>query len=409
MRAQRGVLLIATLLVACSGKGKKKAEEKPPIAEPSTASDAASADAWAIAHSPVPEYTPEQRQAYREHLEAGRKLAHAAKWGEACREFEAALAAVPMDARALSELGWATFQAGDYDRARQANADSVRVAVEPALKAAGLYNLGRVAEATGEREQAAQLYRESIRLRPNEDVEERLEALGETAPAPTSVMAQSLPCTAPAPRDRMCPCLVAALARSPLADAASEGLTCRTEPSGLAKLEVARVSSEREEVFYLIDGSDVGWSVAARLGKTFNPGKFGIDEQFRIAKAEPRTLGQRRVLWIEGHHVRSNVDALVGEEERRELHVVTLCVVPEDASAQVRCPLQFPISDHYLRRRFEDDLAEDMPEIATPDLPVETSVRLRVDLADDGTVTLVLVEGEKTGAIAKYLGPHHLW
>ncbi len=409
MRAQCAVLLVAVLVAACSGKGKKKAEEEAPVAETAVARDAATLDAWAIERSSVPEYTAEQRKSYRTHLEAGRKLAHAGKWGEACREFESALEAVPMDARALSELGWAAFQAGDYDLATKSNADSVRAAADPGLEAAGLYNLGRVAEATGERDRAAELYRESLRLRPNSDVESRLAALGERASSPAAVAVGSLPCTEPLAHEEMCSCLVAAMGKSVLADAASGALSCEIEASALAKIEVARVSSEREATFFLLDGSEAGWSVAAQLGHTYNPGKFGIDEQFRIAAMEPRQVGARRVLWIEGHLVRSNVDALLGEEERREQHIVTLCVVPEDASAKLRCPLQFPISEHYLHRRFEDELAEEVAALATPNLPVETSARLRVDLSENGTATLILVEGEKTDAISEYLGPHRLW
>jgi TolA-binding protein len=52
-------------------------------------------------------------------------------------------------------LGWAAFQAGDYDKAREANASAIRAASGRAVKAASLYNLGRVAEATGKHGEAA--------------------------------------------------------------------------------------------------------------------------------------------------------------------------------------------------------------------------------------------------------------
>jgi tetratricopeptide (TPR) repeat protein len=89
-----------------------------------------------------------------------------------------------MDARALSELGWAAFKAGDYDRALSANRDSVKAATEPRVKAASLYNLGRVAEACGDKPAAVGYYLQSIRLRPNDAVAARLKALGKSEQPP---------------------------------------------------------------------------------------------------------------------------------------------------------------------------------------------------------------------------------
>ncbi len=178
-------LAAALVLVVACGKGSEektrpavspveaaKLDEAPPKPQPGP---------QAVRPAPI---APEKRREYAARLRAGRTHAKAKRWGEAVAEFEAALVAIPMDDRALSELGWAAFQAGDHVKAEKANADSVRVSSQPELKAASLYNLGRVAEARGDRDRAAALYADSLVLRPNKTVVKRLVALGKPAPRP---------------------------------------------------------------------------------------------------------------------------------------------------------------------------------------------------------------------------------
>lgn len=67
---------------------------------------------------PAPEAKVEKKviRSYRGHLLEGRALQKAEKWDESVVEFEKALLLVKVDARALSELGWSAFKAGDFKK-----------------------------------------------------------------------------------------------------------------------------------------------------------------------------------------------------------------------------------------------------------------------------------------------------
>src|SRR4051812_37828191 len=58
---------------------------------------------------------------YEEHMTAGEKLENGMEWTGALKEYEAALATKPGDPRALTEIGWTSFYAGDMKRAREAS------------------------------------------------------------------------------------------------------------------------------------------------------------------------------------------------------------------------------------------------------------------------------------------------
>jgi Flp pilus assembly protein TadD len=91
------------------------------------------------------------RAAALKDLDEGRKLARAKEWAKALSAFDRALAVMPDDARVLSEVGWAAFQANQLDRAEHANARALANAKEPLVRAPILYNMGRVAEGAGDR------------------------------------------------------------------------------------------------------------------------------------------------------------------------------------------------------------------------------------------------------------------
>jgi Tetratricopeptide repeat len=121
------------------------------------------------------------QQRYRAALKAGRAKLKQNDAKGAVASFEAALKAVPDDARALSELGWAAFKAGDLAKARQATDRSIASAGDAKLRAASLYNLGRILEAEGKKPEAIEPYRRSLALRPNATVRDRLVALDPAA------------------------------------------------------------------------------------------------------------------------------------------------------------------------------------------------------------------------------------
>jgi hypothetical protein len=124
-------------------------------------------------------------ESYDAALSRGRELVKTKQYKGAIAAFQAALVATPGDARAQSELGWAAFRAGDLDLAQDATRKSIDAASDPKVKAASLYNLGRILEARGDAKAAGDAYRESLQLRPNRVVDSRLAALGAGGTAET--------------------------------------------------------------------------------------------------------------------------------------------------------------------------------------------------------------------------------
>ena len=69
--------------------------------------------------------------------------------------FDAAALLAPADPRVLSELGWALLHAKDLVRAQSVLSLAVSLASEGRVAGAAWYNLGRVREAQGRRDEAA--------------------------------------------------------------------------------------------------------------------------------------------------------------------------------------------------------------------------------------------------------------
>jgi tetratricopeptide (TPR) repeat protein len=114
-------------------------------------------------------------------LRRGRALAGKGQHAAAVAAFDAALGAVPDEQRVLLELGWELRAAGDLARAEEVCRKGARPGVEPPLRAPALYNLGRVLEDKGDKSGAIAAYRESLGLRENRIVRERLLDLDPTA------------------------------------------------------------------------------------------------------------------------------------------------------------------------------------------------------------------------------------
>lgn len=129
---------------------------------------------------------------YRAAVKLGRGLERKGDHAGAIAAFQKALAAAPGDARALSELGWAQLQAGALVDASATTQRAIAGASEPALKAASLYNLGRVFEAQGAKERAVDAYGRSLQLRENGTVRQRLLGLAPGAAPPEALEAEKL-------------------------------------------------------------------------------------------------------------------------------------------------------------------------------------------------------------------------
>jgi tetratricopeptide (TPR) repeat protein len=133
-----------------------------------------------VATRPNPDLAPAAKTPspeFLEHLKTGRKYEASRQWPQAVAEFEAALKVFPDEPRAVNELGWAAFQAGDLEKAKKANEQALAGSVTPQQKGAALYNMGRVAEAAKDFKAAIDFYKRSVEVRPNSEAERRLKGL----------------------------------------------------------------------------------------------------------------------------------------------------------------------------------------------------------------------------------------
>jgi tetratricopeptide (TPR) repeat protein len=114
-------------------------------------------------------------------LRRGRALAGKNQHAEAVAAFDAALAAVPDEPHVLLELGVELRATGDLARAEAVCRKVALPGNDPTLRAPALFNLGRVLEDQKDRPGAIAAYRESLALRENPFVRERLLTLDPTA------------------------------------------------------------------------------------------------------------------------------------------------------------------------------------------------------------------------------------
>ncbi|MBK8214415.1 MAG: hypothetical protein IPK71_11775 [Myxococcales bacterium] len=161
------VLLASSLTVAAhqsEPEGQKPAASAAPQASTASAPQAsASAKAQASAapqasSSAAPKgktaISKETAKAYTEALKKGRAATLAKKYDEAIAAFDAALKALPGDARALSERGYAKLLAGKLDDARKDLREAEASTKDPKLLGQIHYNHGLVAEKLGHAEEA---------------------------------------------------------------------------------------------------------------------------------------------------------------------------------------------------------------------------------------------------------------
>lgn len=412
MRTIATAVAVLALLVGCGRGGddaRSKAAAIDKVAAPAKAIDPGPPQkpAQAVRPEPIP---PEKRREYAARLRKGRAHAKAKRWGEAVSEFEAALAAVPMDERALSELGWAAFQAGDHEKAEKANADSVRVSSRPELKAASLYNLGRVAEARGDADRAAALYADSLVLRPNKTVVKRLVALGKPAPkSDPAAQGGEVPCTAPvAGPDLVCGCL-----KKMESYEQDFPIECTIGSVGQADdLRIASVTlGLGSHSFFLAQNGPKGWSVIGSLGDLYEGGVAGVFNEREEVVVEEKTIGGARILWYEWRDSGHDSDMGIDEEESHEDVNLALAVLG-GAKEEPAVRMIIPLVRIYDRDRMgvaDDTELVDVADMRTPGLPIHHEARLKVEIKPDGMVSIVLARGKADDFIKGYLGTRRLF
>lgn len=163
----------ALLLGAVFGIVPAAADDKPQVPAPATT-------AARPAKAPLDR---EVLKRYRSELAQGRQADEKGQLAEARKHFEAAVALVPEGGAAQSELGWAAYRQKDLAVAERATLAAIGSSNQPNLRAASLYNLGKILSAQGKKAEAAKALRQSWELSQNPVTLAELKALDPAAAA----------------------------------------------------------------------------------------------------------------------------------------------------------------------------------------------------------------------------------
>jgi tetratricopeptide (TPR) repeat protein len=227
---------------------------------------------------------------YNTSLREGRRLARRGDWAAAMKAFEAALVATPDDAVALSELGFAAFKAGKLDVAKRETRRAVDQAREPNVKAASLYNLGRIDEALNDAASARNDYQQSLALRPNDVVRARLAALSAGAPAgdPLGVAVLDGPKDSP---DDVC---VAEYRKHTCDLGGAPEAELRPPLAPFVHARVSRTDTDGDgPAFFLLIQTARGWFYRHLLDTQDVSGKWGTRETVTVDELATRPLGPK--------------------------------------------------------------------------------------------------------------------
>jgi hypothetical protein len=352
--------LIAALVSFAGCRGKQSAPAQGSAGSQSAGSAGSAGAAVAVRDAGSRGLTMEQRNALAERIKAGVDLRKQQKWNEAIAMFQSALEISPGDPRVLQEMGWCAIKQGDVEKAKQC-----------------------------------------------------LASLDEK-PAPEPIL-EPLPRPAPvtpfcAPEKTPCDCIIAHAFPDATADDRSECAESR-EASPVPGVPGFQVYATRSMAGY--GGSwkyllDENHQLVGVIGGETEHGKRS--EQLVLDKAEVKTIGGHRVLWLQTTGTASATYA-VGQEgmqlEDVSATYVTLCVLGDTAgSGALAAPTSCPVRDvpiHRIARTDRYETVEGKPKTER----VETTLDLAI--AADGTVTVTFKAGEHDAQIDAALGKKKLW
>ncbi len=409
-----GVLAVGFGVMGCRGDSSESKPGQAPPSSPSsplivaTMIQPVTRSSQAVSALPtVPQKTkraktreapnPTKMAEYRKHLTEGRRLTAKSSFPEAIREFELALEAVPGDAPALLDIGWALFKSGDLDKAKKKTNDASSRTTSPKLKGMAHYNLGRIAEEKKEYKEAVDHYQVSLELRPNEIVEKRLADLAKKANITVAVKtaAEPLPCQTPvASIADVCTCMIKAEPDDMAPRTCEPVKDVKVGRDDLVFVDVA--VSMFETYTYAVARGDQGYVPIAKVGWEYNPGAFGIFEEFDITSVSEKMAGSKKVLWIEGTRNRHDSDMGIDEYEEESSKLVTICVVPAGDVKTWKCPISQTVEMSYTRDRmglegFTPD--EETRKLMTKGLPLKSSWAVEIKLLD-GKADVVVSSGK---------------
>ena len=355
MRASSASLAFVTsfvLLAACVKKDPPAAEEAaaaqapaPPLPEIDAAKEARSRDA---ALSPLE--TPQKTKLLAE-LKAGRTLAKAEKWAEAKAAFERALVIDPGNAAVLSELSWVFVNVPEYDAAIESGTLALRSAYDAKTRAAILYNLGRAYEGKGDPMEAAVRYRQSLEKRPNATVQKRLDDL--VAKAKKDILAEKKKEVPPVVCGRRFSedlALFQCLER--VTDdgfAATPIVSAFDAPAGLVPpMRLAHYGNEAAGLtaYLLVRTTSQGAiEPIAELARAWNPGAFGVHEEYTYTASKETVYGKRHVVEVYGRHSHTDADYGGLSVANVTTEQATVCAYEGDEAATCLAPLVLSVTE----------------------------------------------------------------
>jgi hypothetical protein len=357
----------------------------------------APSDAAPVATKKKPAATPAQLAEYRKHMKAGWAAQKAKKWADATTEFEAASKILDGDQRALSELGWSAMNAGDLKKARAADDEAVRVAIDPKVKAASLYNLGMVFSRTNDLAHAAEAFKASLALRPNKIVEAELAKLSSRGVDIEDVST----CEAGTP---VCKCIVEeAMGDDPAEDWKDRCKQSEDIKPPLPGFHVYDAQTHDGNAIYLTDERD---RIITQIGG--DEERSRSQSGYTLDKMEVKNVAGHKVLWIE---TTSDVESMfMGDtsvdEGHNTIHWVTVCDVG-DAKRPTKCVEDLTAA--WKETSEQSEIDPDTFETKGESTSSSKEVVNEVTLGEDGVVTVKLVKGEGGDWLKQTLGPHVLW
>lgn len=282
-----------------------------------------------------PALTTEQRAAWSKAMDDARVLHRKKDYTKAIARFSDALALFPDDPRALNERGWAELFAGKLDAAEADTRKAIARTTDTSLVGSSYYNLGRIQEEQGKVQDAIVSYRASLRVRPNQTVQDRLATLSPDSVGPARLAA--VPMTGPfTDLAAFCTRLKAerpdydAFTCDPASTELGDYTGASTAPPVAPYTEVrvlAAMGEPADTLYNLAVRLPDGWYVAEELARAYNPGAFGIFEAIDKATLEVKDVvpgGAPEVVYQYTHH-RSDEDAGIAEVETNEGRYLVVC------------------------------------------------------------------------------------
>jgi len=248
----------------------------------------------------------EARRAFKSLLDEGRKAVKADDPILGMQKLEEALTKIPGHPSALGELGWAAYRAGAtyFDKAMDATRKALAVSNKNKQKGALWYNLGRVAEDSGNVSLAIGSYRESLAYRPgNPTVQKQLEAvLAKVGGKSGSDGLEKL--------DDVCMelrieqgCMTAASAEGLIAHSCDCGTEILGPEEGFGRAALMRVTGSSEasgavDSTYLLVEVGARWHLVTMVGNDWSPGMNGISNSSTKVAFEFKSIGGKPTLWV---------------------------------------------------------------------------------------------------------------